>query len=148
MENAARQTLEANILTVVLLTCVHRPFSNRVPHASHPSSRRRRSCRSRRGLTTPSIRQRLCRHRPHSRSTTSPTLREVWLEVRGLSRRTSQVVTHRLLRRHSVICSADVERIGDIDEVFEERIDEAIERHIDEIVRNASTKQLGDASTE
>jgi hypothetical protein len=119
MENAARQTLEASILTVVLLTCVHRLFSNRAPRASHPSSRRRRSCRSRRGPTIPSTRRHLCRHPPHSLSTTSPTPREVWLGVRGLSRRTSRVLTHRLLRRRSVTCLADVERMGNIDEVVE-----------------------------
>lgn len=58
--------------------------------------------------------------------------------MRGLSRRTSRVLTHRLLRRRSVICLADVERIGDIDEPVEERIDGAIERHIDEVTKDLS----------
>jgi hypothetical protein len=37
-----------------------------------------------------------------------------------------------------VICLADVERIGDIDEAVEERIDGAIERHIDEVTKDLS----------
>ena len=147
MEVVARQTAsEANILIAALLTCVRRPFFNRAPHASHRSSRRRRSCRSRRGLTTPSTHQHPCRHRRHSRSTTSPTPRAVWLEVRGLSRRTSRVLTHRLLRRHSATCSADVERIGNVNEVVKKRIDESVERHIDGAVRDVSMKQFGDES--
>jgi len=74
--------------------------------------------------------------------------REVWLEVRGLSRRTSLALTHRLLRRRSVTCSADVERIRNVNEVVGKRIDEqlgrridgAIERHIDEVVRDVSMR--------
>lgn len=50
--------------------------------------------------------------------------REVWLEVRGLRLRTSQALTRRLLRRRSVTCSADVERIGNVNEVVENHVDE------------------------
>lgn len=74
--------------------------------------------------------------------------REVWLEVRGLRLRTSQALTRRLLRHHSVTCSADVERIGDdndvvgkrVDEPIERRIDGSVERDIDEAVRDVSMR--------
>ena len=66
--------------------------------------------------------------------------REVWLEVRGLSLRTSRVLTHHLLRHRSVTCSADVERIGNAGEAVEKRIDETVERRINEVARDVSMK--------
>ena len=124
MEVVARQTAsEASILTVALLTCVHHSCSSRAPRASHRSSRHRHLCHSRHGPTTPSIRQHPCQHRPLSRSTTLPMPREVWLEVRGLSRRTNPARTHRLRHHRSATCSADVKRSSDIERVVERRVD-------------------------
>lgn len=105
-QTVARQTLQwANIPPAGLLTCVrHRCLALRAPHQR---SRRHHSCHSLRGQMVLSSPSSLCQHRPRSRSITSPTRREVWLEADGLHRRTSQVLTRRL-RRRSVICSAGV----------------------------------------
>jgi len=69
---------------------------------------------------------------------------EVWLVVRGLSRRTSRAgLIHRLRlrRRRSGTCLVGVERSGSVNEVVERRIDGKFERCIDEVVE----KRINDA---